>query len=156
MARSSVRVLCAWVEIFTILSLFFHPADQQSREEIEVVEEPKQVTVTVNEPKQVTSTVMESRQVTETVMVPQCKVLLPLLPPLVIHPETARRSRSIAYLCRAQAHPIAHKQLSICTKNITFGILSHFFNHQYPRAACVRSWTGHLSMQRSTAPRCPW
>ena len=38
------------------------PAGEQSREEVEVVMEPRQVTQTVMVPRQVTHTVMEPRQ----------------------------------------------------------------------------------------------
>ena len=108
-------------------TLTYFSADQQSREEIELVEEPKQVIVTVMEPMQVTSTVMqprqvtntvmENRQVTTTVMEPQQKVLLPHIPPLTMHPSPRQTYVIIrAHVSSAgssDSHP--HTQLRACT-----------------------------------------
>ncbi len=52
--------MCFWLLFLTIHIVC--PAGQQSREETQVVMEPKQVTHTVMENRQITNTVMETHQ----------------------------------------------------------------------------------------------
>ncbi len=62
-----------------MLTLRCH-AGEQSREEIEEVMAPRQVTATVMDARQVTNTVMEPQTQVQPLPSPSCRLLLRLLP----------------------------------------------------------------------------
>ena len=146
--------LCVWVDRHT-LTIFCFP-DHQSKDEIQVVMEPQQITTTVMEPRQVTRTVMEPRQVTNTVMEPiqvtntvmEEKVLMPLILTrnALCNLRTSKAIVTYCSLCRNFLYsPSAVSQMFPASQ-----LRIYFFS------LCLCSGTGPPFMQRLTLPQGQW